>query len=132
MFKPNFSDKPATASLLLRLGLAFVFLYAAFGSLFNPEAWASYLPSFILKTSFAFTLLKVFSVYEVGLSLWLLSNKYTQYAAILCALTLAGIILAQPSGLFITFRDIGLLFMAVTLAVLAWPQSKNSKEEIHA
>jgi hypothetical protein len=32
---------------------------------------------------------------------------------------LTGIILSQPTGLFITFRDIGLLFMAAALAVLA-------------
>lgn len=102
--------------VLLRIGLAVVFLYAAVGSLMHPLQWIGYLPSFLASMSDAATLLKLFAVYEVGLALWLLSGKWVRYAGLLAAASLAGIILAQPSDLAITFRDIGLVCMALALA----------------
>ena len=103
---------------LLRIGLAVVFLYAAIGSLVSPNDWVGYLPSFLNDIIPADNLLKVFSVYELALVVWLLSGVYVRYAAILCALTLVGIIAANPSLLAITFRDIALVFAAIALAVL--------------
>ena len=61
-------------------------------------------------------LLRFFSVVEILLSVWLLSGKYARYAALLSAVMLGGIVLAQPGDLLITFRDIGLMFMALALA----------------
>jgi len=105
--------------LLLRIGLAIVFLYAAVNSLMHPEQWVGYLPSFLQKMNDATSLLKVFAILEILLSLWLLSGKFIRYAALIAALMFIGIILAQPGDLTITFRDIGLMFMALALAVSA-------------
>lgn len=109
--------KEQLVSWLLRLGLIVVFVYAAVGSLMHPDQWVSYLPSFIEKMHDATSLLKVFAIFEILLSIWLLSNKFIRYAALLAALLLLGIILVQPGDLIITFRDIGLLFMALALAI---------------
>lgn len=106
------------ASLLLRVGLAAVFLYAAVSSFLNPSDWVGYLPHFIAKMSFADTLLKLFALGEIVLAVWLLSNWRAKYAGVLSALIFAGIVLAQPSLLIVTFRDIGLFFMAMAVAVL--------------
>jgi hypothetical protein len=104
------------APLLLRLGLATMFLYAAISSLVSPRDWVGYLPSLMTDHISGFTLLKFFSVYEFALAAWLLSGVYVRYAGLLCALTLGGIVLSNPSLLQISFRDIGLMFAALALA----------------
>jgi uncharacterized membrane protein YphA (DoxX/SURF4 family) len=103
------------ASWLLRIGLATVFLYAGISSLQHPLEWVGFLPTFMTKAVAATTLIKVFAIYELGLAAWLISGKFLRYGALLCALTLAGIVVTNPSQLITTFRDIGLAFMALAL-----------------
>ena len=62
--------------------------------------------------------LPIFSVYEIALGLWLLSNKKTFYAAILSALTMAGIVIFNLQGMNVVFRDVTIFFAAAALAVL--------------
>lgn len=103
--------------LLLRIGLAIVFLYASISSIKNPLTWIGYLPTFLRNgsTASATTILHIFSVYEIVLALWLLSGKYVRYAALLCAATLVGIVFSNSSLFAITFRDIALAFAALAL-----------------
>lgn len=103
------------ARLLLRLGLVFVFLYAAISSLRQPLIWAAYLPNFMTESISATLLIKIFAIYELSLATWLLIGKRVQYAALLSAATFTGIVITNPSQLTTTFRDIGLVFMAVAL-----------------
>jgi len=107
------------ASLLLRVGLAFVFLYAAAASLKSPQDWVGYLPQAARDLMAPETLLKLISVYELVLVLWLLSGKYLRYAAALCVMTLVGIVLSNLSIFIVTFRDIGLVFAALALFVIS-------------
>lgn len=100
---------------MLRLGLAAVFLYAGISSLQHPLEWVGFLPAFLTKAVAATTLLKAIAIYELGLVVWLISGKFLKYCALLCALTLAGIVISNPSQLITTFRDIGLAFMALAL-----------------
>jgi hypothetical protein len=109
------ANNSGAVSWLLRIGLAFVFLYAATASLQHPLVWAIYLPAFLTKAIAATTLIKIVAIYELALVVWLLSGKYVRYCALLCALTLAGIVLTNPSQLITTFRDVGLVFMALAL-----------------
>jgi len=102
-------------SWLLRIGLAIVFLYAAISSLQHPLIWAAFLPVFLTKAVAVTTLIKLFAIYELVLSAWLLSGKYHKFSSLLVALTLIGIIVTNPSQLITTFRDIGLAFMALAL-----------------
>lgn len=105
------------APLLLRVGLATVFLYAAVSSLVSPREWIGYLPPVLTSHISGFTLLKFFSVYEFALAAWLLSGVYARYAGLLCAATLAGIVVSNFSLFAISFRDIGLVFAALALAL---------------
>lgn len=109
------------AAWMLRIGLAFVFLYAAVSSLRHPVLWAAFLPTFLTERITGATLVTYFSIYEVALTLWLLSGRFTRYVAALCFLTFGGIVLANPSQLLTTFRDIGLAFMALALFFLSQP-----------
>lgn len=101
--------------LFLRAGLGVIFLYAAISSFSNPEDWVGYIPQFARDAVQAETLLKFFSIYEFLLALWLLSGKYVRYAALLSALTLAGIVVSNFSLFAITFRDIALIFASLAL-----------------
>ena len=112
-------NKTGLAQLLLRLGLTIVFTYAAISSLVNPQDWVGYLPQ-ILTAHFSSTqLLHIFSVYELLLAISLISGFYTRYVAILCFLTLGGIITSNFSLFAITFRDIALALSALALAALS-------------
>jgi uncharacterized membrane protein YphA (DoxX/SURF4 family) len=121
--KRGIAEKHQAAILLLRVGLGIIFLYAAVSSLANPRDWLGYLPQVARDMFDGFVLLKIFAVYELLLVLWLAIGKYVHYAALLAAATLAGIVLANFSLFAITFRDIALIFAALALAVLAWPQA---------
>lgn len=116
------------AALLLRAGLAFVFLYAAIGAFIEPDDWVGFLPGFLTDRISGDTLLPPFSVGELVLAAWLLSGVYVRYAALASAAMLAGITLAGLSSFIVTFRDVGLLLAALALAALPTnaPAKSNS------
>ena len=119
------TSKPSLPSLFLRLGLATVFIYAAISSTLSPNEWIGYLPSILTDHFSPTALLKVFSVYELFLAVWLLSGVYVRYGALLCAATLAGIVASNFSLFAISFRDIGLIFAALALAFMGEPSKKQ-------
>lgn len=108
-------NKNNLPSVLLRVGLAVVFLYAAGASFISPNDWIGYLPQFARDFVSDKLLLTIFSVYELILVVWLLSGKYVKLAALLSAATLTGIVIFNYGILAITFRDIGLIFAAAAL-----------------
>ncbi|HEX8762974.1 MAG TPA: DoxX family membrane protein [Candidatus Saccharimonadales bacterium] len=103
-------------SLLLRLGLATVFIYAAVASFIDPNEWIGYLPSLLTDHVDAKTILPFFSVFELTLAAWLLSGVYVRFAGLLAAAALIGIVVFNFSLFAISFRDIGLAFAALALA----------------
>ena len=105
-------------AILLRVGLAFVFGYAAISSLISPSDWIGYLPKSATSIVPGDILLKIMSVYELGLAAWLIVGRQVRYAATVSALTLAGITAANIGLIAITFRDIGLIFAALALVFL--------------
>ena len=125
----NGLKKLANASLLLRVGLAVVFFYAAVSSFVNPKEWVGYLPTMLTENFSATLLLKFFSLYELLLAAWLLSGIYVRYAALLTAATLAGIVMSNLTIFVITFRDIALIFSALALAALENGDTKPKKAE---
>ena len=110
-------------SLFLRLGLAFVFIYAAISAFFNPQAWVGFVPSFIENTITRGYVLFVHYIINLLIGFWLLSGKKQFYAAIASCIMLAGIILGNFSSFPVTFRDVGLFFAAVTLAVMSYKKN---------
>lgn len=102
-------------SLLLRLGLATVFLYAAISAFLVPDEWVGYLPQFMRDIVSADILLPMFSMLELTLAVWLLSGLYVKYAALLAAALLAGIVVFNFELFAISFRDIALIFASLAL-----------------
>lgn len=105
-----------SASLLLRIGIAFTLLYAALGSFLEPINWIGFFPGFVLNLGVPQeVVLGGFSLYELGLALWLLWGRYLFQASLLAAATFAGITLFNLEAMDIVFRDLGLFFAALAL-----------------
>jgi hypothetical protein len=107
------------ATLLLRLGLAAVFGYAAIASLVSPDDWIGYLPHFATALVPGVLLLKLFSAYELVLALWLLWGRYMRAAGIVSAMTILAIVGSDIKLFAITFRDLPIAAGAVALALLS-------------
>ena len=107
-------------SLLLRIGLAFVFFYAAVSALIFPENWIGFIPVFFRNIISGFVLLALFSIYQIILGIWFLSNKKIFYASVLSAITVFFTLVFNLAVLDVVFRDIAILFMAVALALISY------------
>ena len=106
-------------SLLLRIGVAFAFLYPAIKAIFDPLSWLSYFPDFMLGIVPDMVLLHSFGVLEAVIAIWILSGKKIFIPSILATLILAAIIIIHSSGMDVIFRDVPILLMAVALAIQA-------------
>src|SRR3989344_4625679 len=100
------------------MGLALMFMYAALSSFRSPNNWIGFFPSFVLDLIPSTILLTSFSVIELIVAVWLISGKYTLYAALVSAAMLLGIVIFNLGVLDVVFRDVGLGFAAIALAVL--------------
>lgn len=113
-------DHSNLASFTLRVALAVPFLFAAIDATLQPDAWIGFMPFFLRNLFPEALLMGGFSLFELGLSLWLLSGWKTKYSATLAALTLLAITITNITILEIVFRDVGLFLAAVALGVLQY------------
>lgn len=118
IFTAHKSD-PQVAAVLLRVGLGLVFLYAAISTFLQPLLWEGYFPSALLHLAPVHLVLYGMAAYELCLALALLAGIRLRLAALLCVLTLGGIVATNLGQLIVTFRDVGLLFAAIALFMLA-------------
>lgn len=109
---------PAIASVLIRVGLASVFAYAAIDAFREPNAWISFVPEFTTKFVKAKVSLDAISVVQLVLAAWLLWGKYIKYAVALAVALLGGILIFNGSTFLVTFRDIGLITASIALIFL--------------
>jgi uncharacterized membrane protein YphA (DoxX/SURF4 family) len=110
-------QKEKIVSLLLRIALAFSFIYAGISIFMTPDNWIGFLPDFV-KNLGGYSALYGHATFDLILGLWLLSNKWTFWASIISALNLAAISIFNLAQLDIIFRDVSLLIVAVALAFL--------------
>lgn len=109
-----------SAQLFLRVGIAFTLLYVALGSILEPVNWIGFFPGFLFGFGISDELLLgAFSLFEVGLGLWLLWGRKVVYAALLSAFVFLGITLFNLGSMDIVFRDVGLFFAALALVKLS-------------
>ncbi len=108
------------AHLLLRVGVAFAFLYPPFAAITDPVSWAAYFPPFMRDFPIdSITLLHLFGIIEVILALWILSGWRIRFPATLTALFLVAIVMVNAAQFDVLFRDLSIATMAVALAL--WP-----------
>ena len=118
---------PQLPSLLIRIGLAIIFTYAAAASFVSPREWIGFLPPFLTSILPAELLLQTFSIIELLLAAWLLSGMYVRFAALCAALILGGIVVSNFQLFSISFRDIALIFAALALATMKTDSLKEAK-----
>ena len=109
------------AYLLLRLGVAFAFLYPPIDALFDPTSWISYFPHFMRGFVPDTLLLHGFGVLEVIIALWILSGKKIFLPSCVAAAILIAIVLFGLSDFQILFRDLSIAAAALALAVFNAP-----------
>lgn len=113
-------DKNKLVFLLLRIGLSFVFIYAAFSSLINPINWIGYFPQFLKDIVPPSILLPSLSAFEIILGIWVLSGRRLFYSSLISAFSLLGIIVFNFNQMDIVFRDVSILLTAIALAVYSY------------
>ena len=106
--------------LLLRIGLAFSFLYPALHALSDPYAWIGYFPSALVTfvPVHEEVLLHIWGAVEVVLAVWVLFGKRILIPCVAMAIALTAVILANLSQFVILFRDVAIALMAIVLALL--------------
>lgn len=124
--EPVAGARAEATSWFLRAGLAFVFVYAAVASLVDPLAAATYFPAQLPSHLVVDVLVPAFAAYEIGLALALLSGRFTYPAAVLAAMTLAGIIVVNADAFSVLFRNVAIACAALALAADSRPPRRRS------
>ncbi len=112
-----------TVILLLRLGVAFAFIYPAVSAVFEPTSWIGYFPTFLRDLVGNDTLLlHAFGSSESIIGFWILSGKRIFIPSAIASIYLMGIIFFNWAAMEIVFRDISILAMSLALAVWSRPR----------
>ena len=114
----NTKDIKLNPVLMLRLGLGAVFIYAGLSSLVSPFSWVGFVPQWVGVIMPIETFLIFHGVFEVLLGVVLISGFFLRIVSILAFLSLLSIIVFFGVD-EITFRDFGLLMMALALFLLS-------------
>ncbi len=110
--------KEEIAKTSLRLGLAFVFLYAGIKIFVDPSSWIGFVPNIFGDPFLRQIMLYLHGGFDILLGVWLLTNREVYYASILCSLNVLGIITLNITAMDIIFRDIAVLAASLALAAL--------------
>ena len=86
------------SNLLLRISVAFAFLYPPFDALTNPDSWIGYFPKFMQGYVPDLVLLHGFGIVEVVIALWILSGKQIFWPSIVATLMLSRDHIAQKKS----------------------------------
>ncbi|HEY4526242.1 hypothetical protein A2765_06400 [Candidatus Kaiserbacteria bacterium RIFCSPHIGHO2_01_FULL_56_24] len=110
-------DRTGVANLILRIGLAFAFLYPPWNALSNPESWIAYFPPFMRGIVPDAVLLHSFGALEIVIALWILSGWRIFWPSLAAAAILLAIIVFDFSNFEVIFRDVAIATIAIALAV---------------
>lgn len=107
-----------TAILILKLGLAFAFIYPALSAFIDPTAWVGYIPQWVDTIVPRDIFLLFFSPIEIVVALGILFWESTipLFAA---GAMLIGIVLFNIGELSVVFRDLSLASVAYALILFA-------------
>ncbi len=101
-------NNAAAAHVVLRIGLAFAFLYPPYAALSNPISWESYFPHVVRTIGVpTILLLRAFGALEAVLALWILSGWSIRVPAALAAIILLAIVGREPNETLECFRFLG-------------------------
>jgi uncharacterized membrane protein YphA (DoxX/SURF4 family) len=101
-------ERREIASVVLRFGMAIIFLYFGFSQVVSPDAWNSYVPSFLSNgVMTANNLVMINGILEITLGIFLIIGLYIKFSAIILSIHL--LFIAFSMGINPTaVRDLGL------------------------
>ncbi len=105
-------------SLVLRLALAFAFVYPPIAAFFYPDNWIWFVPDFVGNFVPKLIFMHAFGVVEIIIALGVLFMRNPTVPAIAACLVLAAIIVLDWSAFDATFRDVSILLGGVALVLL--------------
>lgn len=105
------------ALLLLKVGVAFAFLYPAISSFIDPSAWIGYVPTWIDSFLPREIFLLIFSPIEIVVALGVLFWDKA-LPSIVAGVMLISIVVFNSNELSVVFRDLSIAIMAFALALL--------------
>lgn len=112
---------------ILRIGLAFAFLYPPIDAIFDPYSWLGYFPSWMHGYVPDMVLLHGFGLIEVLVALWILSGCRIFLPSCVAFLMLLAIVIVDGNGQFeILFRDLSIASIALALAVAHFPKRSSA------
>ena len=104
--------------ILLRIGMALVFIWFGTEQLIQPKAWTGFVPTWAVPSFLNVTqMVLINGLFEIVASSLLILNVFTRFVALLLALHLIGIaatIGINPIGV----RDLGLAIATFSLSLL--------------
>ena len=106
-----------TGEIILRIGLAFAFLYPPMNAIVDPNAWIGYFPPFTRGFVDDMILLHGFGLIEAIIAVWLLWGKHLFYPAAAAFLMLLAIVVLDYTEFQVVFRDLSIAAIALYLAV---------------
>jgi hypothetical protein len=118
------------ASLVLRAGLAFAFLYPPLNALTNPYSWIGYFPTSMRGIVPDPVLLHSFGLVEVAIAVWLLSGWKLFWPSTLAAIMLIAIVVLNLSNFEVVFRDLSIATIAIALAIVHYPFGKQPSQHV--
>lgn len=106
--------------ILLRVAVAFAFLYPPIAALSDPFSWIGYFPAFLstLIGANAELLLHAFGVVEVVIAVWILFGKRVFWPSCVAAVLLVAIVVVNPVQFDVLFRDLSIALAAAALAAM--------------
>ena len=103
--------------LMLRVGVAFAFVYPAISAFFNPLAWVGYFPVFVGDIIPIEIALLIFGVVEIVIAVWILFGKNIFVPSLIATVLLLAIVVVNWSQMNVVFRDIPIALMSLALAL---------------
>jgi len=110
-------------SLLLRIGVAFAFIYPAVSAFFTPLSWIGFFPPFVSdaigdETTLTYAL-HLFGILEIAIALWILAGRRIFIPSAIATVILFVIVISNITLLDILFRDIPIMLMSMALALMS-------------
>lgn len=115
--------------ILLRIAVAFAFLYPAIDALLYPDNWVDFFPSVLRAQVPDMTLLITWSIFEAILALWILSGKHIFWPSIIATILLCLIVVTNLPLFDLLFRDLVIALIPATLAWQAWSTQASHETE---
>jgi uncharacterized membrane protein YphA (DoxX/SURF4 family) len=106
------------AHFILKLAVAFAFIYAGISGFINPDAWIGYFPAWTKGFVSDAILINAWGIIELAIGFWILFGKKILIPSIIATLALAGIVVFNWNQMDVIFRDVSIALASLALVFI--------------